>query len=171
MPYKRRAQKKAAPASKRPRADIPPDEELVSAQASKEPEADVQAEESVSMLVDEDAEMKEVRSGKGRAPKRVRASGKAKKVKVKEEPKSQPSGGASSANVGPPEKLDEASDDEESECRFLGDPIPQEEARTQWPKRYRGVFLILQVQSFPAPGSVSVTLRSSWHCTETNSRF
>lgn len=117
-------------------------EELGSAQASLEPEG------SANMLVDEDPELKEVRSGKDRSPKRARAAGKAKKMKVEEEPKSQPDGGASSAIVGPPEKLEEASDEEKSECRFLGDPIPQEEARGRWPKRYQGVFLMFNIFLF-----------------------
>lgn len=101
------------------------------------------------MLVDEDPEMKEVRSEKGRAPKRAGAAGQAKKMKVEEEPNSHPDGGASSANVvEPPEKLEEVSDEEKSECRFLGDPIPQEEARARWPKRYQGVLLLFSIFLF-----------------------
>ncbi|KAI6685939.1 hypothetical protein NL676_031852 [Syzygium grande] len=34
---------------------------------------------------------------------------------------------------------DGGGDGEESECRFLGAPIPNEEARQKWPKRYLGL--------------------------------
>lgn len=145
MPSKRKAQKKAAPAptsaAKRLRA-----EELEEAQASPtKPQVEMQTEESDSWTVDEASEVKEVRSGKARDPKRGGTASKVNKVKVEEEPR--PNGGASSAT-------EEGRDEEDSDCRFLGDPIPEEEARTRWPKRYEGVCLMFSLLSFQ--GSISV---------------
>ncbi|KAK4764206.1 hypothetical protein SAY87_013644 [Trapa incisa] len=145
MPCKRRAQKKPGSSSKRTREGIPPDEEPVEPVELVSTQAEVKAEESGSVLGDEDSEAKEVRSGKRRTPKRARSSEKAKKVKAEEEEeeeekkesKCQPPRGTRSADVDPPEKSEEARDGEQSECRFLGGPIPKKEARTRWPKRYR----------------------------------
>lgn len=68
-----------------------------------------------------------------------------KKVKLTEEPQPTPLSspkGASSKEIGDHEEVDN------SESRFLGEPLPADEARERWPHRYQekvSVVLIIVV--------------------------
>ncbi|XP_031401787.1 DNA (cytosine-5)-methyltransferase CMT3 isoform X2 [Punica granatum] len=146
-PSRRKSQRRAAQASaNRSKVEIPPAEELESF-APSELDVEMHTEESASIAVEEVSEVKKVHSGKGRTNRKGGAAANGKKAgaapqgekeKLKEEPNSQLTDGASSANDGAPQKQEDASDAEDTECRFLGDPIPDEEARSRWPKRYQG---------------------------------
>lgn len=55
----------------------------------------------------------------------------------------------SSNNDAAPMTVDDnGSDDEESNSRFVGDPIPDEEARRRWPQRYQEVTFLFSDASF-----------------------